>query len=115
MLTTVVRAIGFIVMVCLLAASGMQPLRASGPARRGEHAQAGDQHPVLLAVTATRHATARVAPRATPRPRLPVFVVAAPPELPGHPARAIAGATRHGWHRDSTLLPIRSARGPPAR
>jgi hypothetical protein len=112
---TLVRALWSIVVVCLVAATGVQPVRAAGSDRPEDSARRCDQHAALLAVTATQPA-ARVAPRtARPRPRLPVFVLTTAPEAPRLTARMIAGTARDGRDQGSALVPIRSARGPPAR
>jgi hypothetical protein len=113
MLTTLVRAIWSLVVVCLVAASGVQSPRTTRSDRHDD-TQLGDQRAAMLAVTATRAARAHAAPRAT-RPRPPVFVLTAPPEAPRLSARAIAGSVRHARAREAALAPIRAARGPPAR
>lgn len=107
---TLVRAIWSIVVVCLLAGTGVQPLRAARSDRHEDRVQIGDRHPALAAVMTTRDTAVRVASR--PRP---VFVLAAPPIAPRLTTRAIAGSVRHGRMREATLAPLRSARGPPAR
>jgi hypothetical protein len=117
MLLTIMRALWSIVVVCLVAASGVQPVRAAGFDRE-DHTQLGDRHPmlpaVLPAVAATRSTVARVAPRTT-APRLPAVVLAAAPLAPALTARAIAGFDGNRIDRGRPLVTIRSARGPPAR
>jgi hypothetical protein len=109
-----VRALWSIVVVCLVAATGVQPIRAADP--QDAHAQLGDRRPALLALTTTRGATVHATSRTTPPvPRLPVYMLAAPASLPRLTSQVIPDGVRDGRHHDATLLPIRSARGPPVR
>ena len=108
------RALWSIVVVCLVAASGVQPVRGAGSDRHDDLTQLGDRHLVLPAVAATRSTVARVAPRTT-APRLPAVVLAAAPLAPAATARAMAGFDGNRIDRGRPLVTIRSARGPPAR
>ena len=111
------RTLWALVVVCLVGATGVQPLRAAEPPHRGALTWLGEQRPELPVVAATRPTTVLVASRAStqlpPLPPLPPFVVAAPPRAPHPTATAAAAATRRDRHVASILRSIRSARGPP--
>jgi hypothetical protein len=110
------RALGLIVVICLVAATGVQPASPRGFAAdlAEERGPAADQPSALPASGITRAAVARAAPHTT-RAQLPAFAIAAGPALPRVTGCTIAGATRHGLLGSLAQLSIRSARGPPAR
>jgi hypothetical protein len=119
MLPNHVRTLWALVVVCLVGATGVQPLRAAEAAHHNAPTWIGEQRPELPVVATARHSGVLVASRASaplpPLPPLPPFVVAAPPPAPHPTATDAAAATRHGGHVDSVLRSIRSARGPPVR
>lgn len=107
------RAIWALAVVCLLAATGAQPVRAAEADARAT-AQLTDRQPALPAVVAARHAALVVAvrPEGTP-PALPLAVLATPPALALRVARAIIVAPHRAHTPGSAAVPTRSARGPP--
>jgi hypothetical protein len=111
-----VRALWTVVVVCLMAATGVQPARAAEHDRLVSHAQLAERAPQLPTVTAARHAAPQVATRPAPADlELPPGLVAtwlAPPPPAVH---ALAAATGRRVAITSSSLCARSARGPPAR
>lgn len=119
MLPSGVRTLWALVVVCLVGATGVQPLRAAEANHQDGSTWLGERRPGLPVVAAARHTTVLVASRASaqlpPVPPVPPFMVAAPPPAPHPTATVAAAATRRGRECDSVLLSIRSARGPPVR
>jgi hypothetical protein len=112
------RTLWAIVVVCLVAATGVAPVAdaASADDAAGRApSYLGDARPALPAVTAARQASVIVANRPRPALKLPPVVLAAPPALIRRNALAIVEAPRRLDRQAIALLPIRSARGPPVR
>jgi hypothetical protein len=115
MLPTMMRAIWALAVVCLLAATGMQPVRAGETEARPAVAQLVDRHPGLPAVAAARHTALVVAGRPdAAAPALPPTVLADPPSLALRVAHAFTIAPHRAHAPGSASVPTRSARGPPA-
>jgi hypothetical protein len=112
MLCRSMRSIWALVVVCLVAATGVQPLHAADLDGPATHAQLGDQHPALPAVTAARHDAPLVGAHA--RTRL-LAVLVALPVLKRPLTCAVADAAPRCEPRVSALLLPHSARGPPVR
>ena len=112
-----VRAFWALVVFCLVAATGVQPLHAAGAAERPAHAQLVDRRPALPTVTAPQPASLLIAPRPSvaPGPGLPHVVLPAPPAPVGVTANAIATVSRRSEPCGIAWIPTRSARGPPRR
>ena len=110
---TMTRAIWALAVVCLLAATGAQPVRTAEADARAV-AQLADRQPALPAVAIARHAALAVAvrPEGAP-PALPLAVVATPPALARRIARASVIAPHRAHTPGSAAVPTRSARGPP--
>ncbi len=114
MLSTIVRWIWTLVAVCLVAVTGVQPLRAGEVRYHDTQPQLGDRRPVLPLVTAPRAGMLVAATRPSgPQPRLPLAVLPAPPALPRIAASMLAEVS-YGWEpRGPAQVPARCARGPP--
>jgi hypothetical protein len=112
MLSTMMRAVWALAVVCLLAATGAQPVRAAADPR--PVAQLSDRHPGLPAVAAARNAARVVVvrPDSAP-PTLPLAIFATPPALALRAVRAIVLAPHRAHAPGSAAVPTRSARGPP--
>lgn len=103
------RAIWALAVVCLLAATGAQPVGAPEAV-----AQWTDRHPALPAAAAARHASLVVAVRPEAAPStLPLAIVATPPALAHRVARTLVLAPHRAHAPGSAAVPTRSARGPP--
>jgi hypothetical protein len=112
MLATMMRAIWALAVVCLLAASAAQPVRAT--AAPGAVAHLTDRHPALPAAAVARHAVLVVAVRpASSPPALPLAILATPPALAPRVAHASVLAPHRAHAPGSAAAPTRSARGPP--
>jgi hypothetical protein len=109
---TMMRAIWALAVVCLLAATGAQPVRAAAEVR--PIAQLTDRHPALPAVAAARNAGLVIVARPdSAPPALPLAIFATPPALALRARHAIVVAPHRAHAPGSAAVPTRSARGPP--
>jgi hypothetical protein len=111
MLSTMMRAIWALAVVCLLAATGAPPVRAAADLRAV--AQLTDRHPALPAVAAARNAAIVVVRPDSAPPALPLAIFATPPALALRAVQAIVLAPHRAHAPGSAAVPTRSARGPP--
>jgi hypothetical protein len=105
------RALWSLVVVCLVAATGVRPAEA----RRELHPTAIDRAQPAAHAIATRPSPQVIGARRAhgPELRLPPVVLAMPFELRARPARALARANAPCDRIFATLVLTRSARGPP--
>lgn len=109
-----IRSVWALVVVCFIAATGVQPARAAreanGPSERF------DTRSSLPAVTAAQPARLLAALRERPAPpSLAPAVLPAPLLVQRFDVFAVLEAARGPTSHAATLFAIRSARGPPAR
>src|SRR5882724_10135869 len=113
------RAAWALVVVCLVAATGVAPAGAAVPGRDTSddgdaQAQLGDPHAALTAVPQARHAASPVVTRERgPVPRVPPAVLAAVLTLRARIAMVTIELPRRSERRGGALAVICSARGPP--